>query len=95
MKKAGLLLILLMVVGCGAHPASEAECAAILDRIVDLELREGGFHDAVLIARRQTELRGKLAGELKDCVGRRLPKHAMECVRRADSAEAISHRCLR
>lgn len=95
MRKAGLLLCLWMGVGCGARPASEAQCAAIFDRIVELELRESGFHDAVLIARRQIELRHKLAGELKQCVGRRLPKHAMECVRRADSAEAISHRCLR
>lgn len=86
---------LLATAGCNAHPATEADCAAILDRIVELELRESGFHDAVLIARRQAELRRKLGGELRDCVGRRLPDTALECVRRADSAEAISHRCLR
>lgn len=85
----------LLVTACNAAPATEAECAQILDRIVELELRESGYNDAVLIARRQAELRAKLALELKGCVGRRLPKRALECVRRADSAEAISHRCLR
>lgn len=90
-----LLLMGLALSACSAAPATEAECAQILDRIVELELRESGYNDAVLIARRQAELREKLALELKGCVGRRLPKRALECVRRADSAEAISHRCLR
>ncbi len=89
-----VLILSITLAACG-KPASEADCAAILDRIVELELREGGFNDAVLIAKRQVEMRTKLGGELGDCVGRRLPKDALECVRRADSAEAISHRCLR
>lgn len=93
--KSLLVALTLTFAACSAAPATDADCAQILDRIVELELRESGYNDAVLIARRQAELREKLALELKGCVGRRLPKRALECVRRADSAEAISHRCLR
>ena len=81
--------------GCGGRPATDGECRAILDRIVELELGEQGFRDPVLAARKKSELGRRLAPELGLCVGRRLPPDAMACVAVARSTEELSHRCLR
>lgn len=89
------LFVLLCLAGCGGTRATAAECRQIFDRIVELELRESGFNDPVLIGRRQNELAQKLAVELDECIGRRLKQGALACTQTAPTAEAISHRCLR
>jgi len=80
--------------GCRREAATQAQCAEVLDRIIQLELAEQGFRDPVLVARKQVELRALLAPQLTACVDRRLPAGALECVRRARTAEEISHACL-
>lgn len=81
--------------GCEAQPrATPAQCREILGRIVALELREQGYRDPVLLQRRTRELERRFDSELERCVGRPMPRHALACVRRAPSAEAISHLCL-
>ena len=94
---AGLLLLSLLAStsGCRGAPATEAECRAILDRIVELELGELGFRDPVLAERKKAQLGRQLADELGKCVGLPLPAGALACVRRARSTEEISHGCLR
>ncbi len=85
-------------IGCAACRSSRAttqECTEIMDRIVDLELREMGYQDPVLAARKRDELHVLLAPELERCRGRRLPAGALACVRRAATSEDITHRCLR
>jgi hypothetical protein len=79
--------------GCHERATPEA-CRAILDRIVELELHEMGYSDPVLAARKRAELEKKLAPELERCHGLRLPADALQCVRRATSAEELTHRCL-
>lgn len=95
MKATLFTLALVIVAGCGNGRASRDDCAAILDRIVELELRERGFRDPALVARKREELRRTFAPELARCDGRRLPKDALACVHEARSAEEVSHRCLR
>lgn len=74
--------------------ASIHDCEAILARIIVLELREQGYRDPALAARRAAELRTQFATDLARCVGRPLPASALECVKKAGSSEAISHHCL-
>ncbi|MCB9565954.1 MAG: hypothetical protein H6710_01795 [Myxococcales bacterium] len=96
-RLAGLALagLALASAACEGRAATPEECEAILDRIVELELREQGYRDPALLARKQAEFRRLFADDLGRCVGRRLPPGARECVARASSAEAISHECLR
>jgi hypothetical protein len=93
-----LALLALLVSGsanCNVPRADEQSCDEIFDRIVALELRERGFRDPALQARKQRELRHTLAPELRQCAGKRLLTNALACVRRAKSTEEISHICLR
>jgi hypothetical protein len=90
-----VVLISIALSGCerGA-PATQAECALIFDRLVELELQEMGYRDPVLLKLWQGRLAVRHEGLVSSCVGRRLPPGAMECVRRVASAEALSHECL-
>jgi hypothetical protein len=97
-SRARVLLVaaaaLFALPACGRTAATPADCAAILDRIVGLELSELGFRDPVLAARKGAELRLTLGPELRRCDGVRLREGAMDCVRRASTTEEISHTCL-
>jgi hypothetical protein len=88
------LVCLLLVVGCG-HPATEKECEEIVERVARLELEQAKVGPETMV----TEL--KLAKESfkKDmwrrCVGRRVTREAMVCVRNAKSADQIEKECFR
>jgi hypothetical protein len=88
-------LCALLAAGCAVERATAEQCREILDRIVDLELRERGFRDPVLERRKRDEMRTLLAPDLRRCHGRALPRSAMDCVRGARSNEELSHTCLR
>jgi hypothetical protein len=89
---AGLLMPALFACGKRATPE---DCGEIFDRIVEVELHERGFRDPALADLKRKELRTVLASELKECPGKRLKTGALACVRRATSAETMSHECLR
>lgn len=88
-------LATLLGCGCEREPATAADCRALLDRIVALELAEQGFRDPVLTRRKQDSFARSLADELGRCEGLTLPPGARDCVARAGSSEQISHTCLR
>lgn len=90
-----IAVLILSATGCRAQPAIAEECQLILDRIVELELAEQGFHDVALAAQKKVQLRSRFATELELCVGRPLQRGALACVRQAHSTEEISHTCLR
>lgn len=92
--RALIVVAMLALVGCEAR-ATETDCTAILNRIVDLELLEQGFRDPVLAAQKREEMRQALAGRMRGCVGKAIRPDALACVREARSSEEISHRCLR
>jgi hypothetical protein len=84
--------------GCG-HPATEAECQTIVERIVELELKAQKITDPVEVAKRRGEGLGLSADGgkpevLEGCVGRHITDRALACVRRAESASEITDRCL-
>lgn len=90
-----LLLLLSPGFGCRRERATLEQCQEILDRIIQLEMRESGFRDPVLLQRRREEFRRLLAPELKECEGKRMRSDALACVKGASNPEEISHRCLR
>lgn len=83
------------LLACQREPATAADCRALLDRIVAIELAEQGFRDPVLTRRKQDSFARTLADELARCEGLSLPPGARECVANAGSSEVLSHTCLR
>jgi hypothetical protein len=93
-----VLLSAWLPLGCG-HPASEAECRVILERIVELELKSQKVTDPTEIAKRRSESLGMVADGgrsdlLEGCVGRHITDRALACVRNAETAAEITEDCL-
>jgi hypothetical protein len=80
--------------GCRGRAATVEDCHAVLDRLVDLELAESGFHDPALAERWRSTLRARFANDLVRCEGRRVPSNLGVCLTAAQSPEEITHRCL-
>lgn len=83
------------LVGCG-HPASTAECEVIMDRVIELKLKEQHVTDPAKVAERKAEAKARLRDDLlQKCVGRRVTDSAMACIRAAQSEDDIEKKCLR
>ena len=95
---AGALLGTLAAGGAasGCHRATEADCKQIVDRIVELELRDQGVTDPVTLEARKSETKAKQRGQLVGgCVGKRISLSAMGCIRSAKTSSEITDKCLR
>jgi hypothetical protein len=80
----------------GCHYATEQDCERIIDRIVELELKEQGIKDPQLIEQRKADTRQQKRDELlAGCVGKRISESAMTCIDKAESARDITEKCLR
>jgi protein TonB len=88
------LLLLVAAAGCKRHPASATECEAILQRLIELELSESGYHDPVLRARWQQDLLHRFASDLDRCRGLEVPNSLRACLAGAHHSEDIVHRCF-
>ncbi|MBK9000606.1 MAG: hypothetical protein IPM35_33205 [Myxococcales bacterium] len=80
--------------GCG-HPASEAECEEIVERVARLELEKKNPGNAQAVAD-EIEATKKSVREsmLKECVGRRITEKAMTCVRNAKTSKEVVEDCF-
>lgn len=87
-------ILLILLVACGGPRATREHCERILERIVDIELKERGYNDPMLQTMKRAAFKRKLDSELDRCVGRKLPGKAMECVDRATKIETLTHECL-
>ncbi len=89
-----MALFALAVPGCG-HPASEAECEEIVERVARLELekKQAGSPESV---QDEIEATKKSVREsmLKQCVGRRITTKAMQCVRSAKTSKEVVEDCF-
>lgn len=94
MKRLAFTLVLLAAT-CDRPRAVSMDCRVILDRIVEIELREQGYLDPVLARQKKDQIARRLQRELDACIGRPLPPGALACVASADSTESLSHDCLR
>ncbi|MFO0549789.1 MAG: hypothetical protein U0271_15460 [Polyangiaceae bacterium] len=80
-------------VGC-AHPATREECVEIFNRTAELELREQNITEPALVEERTKafmEARGEAL--IEKCQGQHITKSALECVRRAQTSQAVND-CL-
>jgi hypothetical protein len=87
---AGLAVL---VVGCGRQ-ANESDCQLIVDRSVEIQMKELKITDPEQIEHRKVQLRSELQGEMKQCIGRRVTDKMMACVRGANTSEELD-RCMR
>ena len=80
----------------GCRRATEQDCERIIDRIVELELKDQGIKDPQLIEQRKSETRKKKREELlAGCVGKRISESALACIDKAQTADEITEKCLR
>jgi len=77
---------------CGRR-ATETDCRLIVDKSVELQMRETSPTDASAIRRRAEEVRGELGDEIKSCEGRRVTDKTMACVRAASTSLELD-KCL-
>lgn len=93
-KFVTLLLVGLGVGACG-RPATEDECREILRRTAELEM-QGRLGSRELIEAEIKALQESMQSQMmKKCVGKRITDEAMECVRKAKTAEELSQDCFR
>ena len=83
----------LVIAGCG-RKATEADCQLIVDRSVELQMKEMEHAEKEQIEKRQKALRAELEGEMKDCVGRRVTDKMMSCVQNATSSSDLE-KCVK
>lgn len=86
--------VALACTGCG-HPATVEECEEIVEKIARLELEKKQSENAQAIADEIDATKKSLRDStMKDCVGKRITKSAMECVRNAKTSKQITESCF-
>ena len=85
--------IMVGATGCGRR-ATQADCEVILDRMVVVKLKQKNITDPASVQKMQGELRKDSESDFPSCVGRRITDSAMECIKKAETQEAIV-KCLR
>jgi hypothetical protein len=90
----GLAVAVIFVPACGRRAATAADCRALLDRMIDVELDESGFRDPVLRARSRENLGRRFALDLERCKGLTVPRNLQACLATTQTTEEVAHRCL-
>lgn len=88
-----VVLAALGAVSCGRR-ATQADCDAIVDRMVVVKLKERNITDPDSVSKMQAELRKDADSDIPGCVGKRITDSAMKCIQKAETQEAII-KCLR
>jgi hypothetical protein len=79
--------------GCGRR-ATEGDCRLIVDRSVELQMRQMSLTDASAIRKREEQVRSELQSELTSCEGLRVTDRTISCVKRANTTQELDQ-CLR
>jgi hypothetical protein len=85
--------VLVCVAGCG-RKATREDCESIVDKNVEVKLRDEGMTDPAIVQKRKEELRASLKDDIDRCVGKRVTDGMLACVKNAEKAEQID-KCLR
>jgi hypothetical protein len=91
--RAGALAAALMLEGCG-RKATPEDCALIVDRYVEMELRTLKITDPAVIEQRQVQMRTDLKDDLKSCPGKRITDSMLVCVKKAQTNDELD-KCMR
>jgi hypothetical protein len=78
---------------CG-RKATAGDCQLIVDRSVELQLKELSQRDAAAVAAREQEIRAELKDDIKSCESGRVTEKTMACVRAASTTQELD-KCLR
>ena len=82
-----------LLAGCG-HPATREECDELFAKNAEIELRAQRIVDPKTVAERIAAARAAEGEAFANrCLGRRITKRALSCVRRATTADQVD-RCL-
>jgi len=87
-KRAGAAAIVVLLVACG-RPATREDCELIIDKNVELEMKQMKIEDRTAIEKRKAEIRTTMEGQLKGCIGKRVTDGMMKCVRNAKTTDEI------
>jgi hypothetical protein len=79
---------------CRRHAATAADCADVLDHLVEVELAEAGYRDPILRARWKEDARRRYAADLARCTGLTVRDDLKACLRSVTTTEEILHRCI-
>ncbi len=79
--------------GCGRR-ATELDCQLIVDKSVELQLRESNQTSPEAIQKREEQVRAELGDEIKSCEGRRVTEKTLACVQAAPTTQELD-KCLR
>jgi hypothetical protein len=89
----GALLSAALGVGC-FREATLSDCQLVVDRTVELKLRELKTTQPDVVKKKQAEFRKELEEAMKsECLGRRISEAMMTCVRNADRLATLQ-KCL-
>lgn len=86
-------VLLLGVAACG-RPATREDCELIIDRNVELQMKQMQITDQPSIDKRKAEIRATMSDQLNGCIGKRVTDKMMNCVKKAQTADEIDQ-CLR
>jgi hypothetical protein len=90
---AGVVAAGVVAAGCGRR-ATEGDCRLIVDRSVELQMRQMSLIDPSAIRKREEQVRSELQSELTSCEGLRVTDRTISCVKRANTTQELDQ-CLR
>jgi hypothetical protein len=79
--------------GCGRR-ATQADCQLIVDKAVELQMKDMSPTDASEVQRREQQVRAELEAEIKSCEGRHVTERTLACVKGATTTQGLDS-CLR
>jgi len=83
----------LAAVGCGRRATFE-DCRLIVDRSVELQMKQMSQTDPAAIHKREEQVLSELRGEIASCEGRRVTDRTMSCVKSSKTSKELEQ-CLR
>jgi hypothetical protein len=92
-SRVALLASAVAAGSCGRR-ATLDDCRLIVDRSVELQMRQMSLIDPSAIRKREDDVRSALQSELTSCEGRRVTDRTISCVQRANSSQELEQ-CLR
>jgi hypothetical protein len=82
-----------VLTGCGRR-ATAADCRLIVDKSVELRMKQMSLTDPAAIQKREEQVSSELRGELAACEGRRVTARTIACVQSSKTTQELEQ-CLR